>query len=247
MPSPAQRHRDHHMAIAAAVKAGDPVAGIAPPMPESGPEASEYRTLLAGLGEDLRQLHNIQSVERKIEAKRQMIDRYRDWIEGALAAENAAQDEIVTTMLVWSIDVGDWPLAVRLATHVLQHGLALPERYKRSPATLVAEEVAEAGLSKAPTVDVATLQQVDDLTAGFDMHDQVRAKLKKAIGLAFACRAEAFDPEAESALAGGKAALIAVALENLERALQLNPACGVKKAIEQLSAAQRKASAGAEQ
>jgi hypothetical protein len=37
------------------------------------------------------------------------------------------------------------------------------------------------------------------------MPDQVRAKLHKAIGLAFQAEAEAFDPEAESQLAGASA------------------------------------------
>jgi len=73
-----------------------------------------------------------------------MIDTYRPWIEGALAAEKPAQDEIVGTMLVWAIDIGEWPLALDIARHVLAHGLALPERYRRTPGTLIAEEVAEA-------------------------------------------------------------------------------------------------------
>jgi hypothetical protein len=77
---------------------------------------------------------------------------------------------------------------------VLRHGLTLPERYKRTAGTLIAEEVAEAGLTLPSTVDLATLQRVEALTAATDMPDQVRAKLKKAIGLAFKAAAEAFDP-----------------------------------------------------
>lgn len=202
---------------------------------ENGAGADEYRLMLAALGNDLRQLHNIQSLERKIEAKRGMIDRYRDWLEGALGAESPAQDEIVTTMLVWSIDLAEWPLALNLARHALTHGLALPERYRRTPGTLIAEEVAEAGLQKDPTVDLATLQQVDALTDTADMPDEVRAKLKKAMGLAFKARADAFDADTDSDVAGGKGALIAAARTQLERALALDGRCGVKKLIEQLN------------
>lgn len=240
MNSPARRHLEQHQAAAAAAQAGAPVAGPngyrAPPMPEAGEPARVYRELLIALGEDLRQLHNIQSIERKIEAKRTMAPRYRDWVLGALSAEVAAQDEIVVTMLAWTIDTADWDAALLLARHVLSHGLVLPERYTRTPATFIAEEIAEAGLLKVPTVDLATLQAVDDLTANADMHDQVRAKLKKAIGLALKDRADNFDTEAESAVAGGKPALIAAALDHFERALALNSACGVKKLIEQLRA-----------
>jgi hypothetical protein len=108
------------------------------------------------------------------------------------------------------------------------------ERYKRTAGTLIAEEVAEAGLTLPPTVDLATLQRVEALTAATDMPDQVRAKLKKATGLAFKAAAEAFDPNAESGVAGGKPALIRAAITQFERALALNSTCGVKKLITQL-------------
>lgn len=206
--------------------------GLAPA--EHGAGASEYRLLLAALGEDLRQLSKTQSLERKIELKRGLIERYRDWVDGALASEHPAQDEILGTMLVWSIDIGDWPQALAIGRHVIRHGLALPERYRRTAGTLIAEEVAEAGLLPSPTIDLATLQQVDALTADADMPDQVRAKLKKATGLAFKAAADAFDPSAESGVAGGKPALVRAAITQLERALALNSASGVKKLIGQL-------------
>lgn len=229
---PFRAHIERVSAASAATGVLAPAGGL--PSAEDGAGASEYRLLLVALGEDLRQLHNIQSIERKIEAKRGMIDRYRDWLDGALSAENPAEDEIVTTMLVWSIDIAEWPLALDLARHALAYGLPLPERYRRSPGTMIAEEFAEAGLAPSPIVDLATLQQVDAMTELADMPDEVRAKLKKAIGLAFKARAEAFDPEAESDMAGGKGALIGAAIAHLERALALDSRCGVKKLIEQL-------------
>ena len=67
------------------------------------------------------------------------------------------------------------------------------------------------------------------------MHDQVRAKLEKALGLAFMARAEAFDPAAESAVAGGKGALLEASLAHFNTALGLNKAVGVKKLIEALT------------
>lgn len=231
--SPALAHRQRVLASLAAGTAS--TTSGAPAMPTEGAAASEYQLLLAALGVDLNELRNIESVERKIEAKRGMIDRYRPWVDGALSAETAAQDEIVTTMLIWAIDVGDWFYATKLAAHVLNHGLALPERYVRKPATLIAEEFAEAGLKNPPQIDLETLKFVAHLVADADMHDQVRAKLEKAMGLAFAARAEAFDPSAESAVAGGKAALIEAALGHFTVALGLNSACGVKKLIETLT------------
>lgn len=233
MTSPARRHMHQ---VLAAQAAGLAHADGPAPMPTTGAVGQEYALLRAALGEDLRRLSLIQSLERKIAAKREMLPRYRDWVAGALAAERAAgravQDDIVVTMLVWAIDVAEWPLALDLARHVMGHRLVLPERYKRTAATLIAEEVAEAGLAVPVGVDLTTLQVVEDMTAEADMPDEVRAKLRKAIGLAFKARADAFEPDAESAPAGGRRALLAAAQDHLVRALALDARCGVKKLIE---------------
>lgn len=230
MFSPALRNRQN---VLAQQSSGKPI-GTARPMPTTGPVASEYQLLLAALGLDLNTLRNIESVERKIEAKRGMIGRYMPWVDGAIEGDTGAQDEIVVTILIWLIDLAAWPAALDVARYVLAHDLQLPERYSRKPATLIAEEFAEAGLRHPAEIDLATLQAVQELTAGADMHDQVRAKLHKAIGLALAAQAEAFEPEAESGVAGGKAALVDAALNELNRARSLNPNSGVKKLIEKL-------------
>lgn len=235
--SPALAHRQR---VLAALASGKPDAGGAPAMPTEGPVATEYELQLMSLGQDLRRLGDIESIDRKIEAKRGMIGAYLPWVEGALQGDAGTQDEIVSTMLIWAIDVADWDLALRLAHYVLAHGIALPERYSRKPATLIAEEFAEAGLTTPATVDLETLQEVSGLTAEHDMHDQVRAKLLKAIGLALKAQAEAFDPTAESAVAGGKAALIDGALTHFRAALAKNAKVGVKKTIEALEREQKK-------
>lgn len=201
------------------------------------PVASEYRLKLAELGADLDRLRNIQSLERKIAAKRDMIGAYLSWIDGALSAPAPAQDEIVTTMMIWAIDIADWPLALRLARHVLAHGLALPSRYDRTPGCLIAEQVAEAALAPAatgPAVPLSVLLEVEDMTDLEDMPDQARAKLYKAKGLALRAQIDGFDPEADSARAGGKPALIAAATAAFTRALSLDRSCGVKDHLRQL-------------
>jgi hypothetical protein len=231
MTSLVLRRRQQTLAQIAATGSDSTVPG-APPMPEDGPVATEYQLLLMAMGEDLRQLHNMMERSRKIEAKRVMIARYLPWVEGALAAEVPAQDEIVVTMMIWAIDIGNWPLSLRLAKHVIENALALPERYNRTAGTLIAEEVAEAGLLVPPEVDLDTILAIDALTADLDMHDQARAKLFKAKGLALKARADAFDPTAESAMAGGKAALVEAALDAFHAALGKDSKSGVKKLIE---------------
>jgi len=210
-------------------------------MPTDGPVASEYQQLLAALQIDMNRLRQIESTEKKIEAKREMIGTYRPWIEGALAAEIPAQDEIVANMLVWAMDLADWELAFNIAAHVVNNNLALPERYKRKPVTLIVEEVAEAGLAPEPRITRADMQLFSAAFGAADMHDQVKAKLAKALGMAFKREADEFDASAENAVAGGKKGLLTEALIHFQDALALDKSCGVKKLIEGLERDLKKA------
>lgn len=238
MTSLARRHRERCHAEMLAREQGQQVdENAAPEIDPNAPEASEYKQLLSALHNDLRALHDIQSVQDKIARKAQMIDTYLPWIEGALLAGadgRAVQDEIVVTIMIWAFDIQNWPLALDIAAHVLTHGLSLPERHKRTAACLVAEEVADAAKADPASVPFATLLATANLVEGRDMPDQVKAKLRRAIGLDLMLQAENFDPAAETATAGGKAALVDAALTALRDAVKHDQKVGVKKQIEQL-------------
>lgn len=234
MPSP---FRQHQQAVRAALISSSAPVGYAPEIDPANPAAAEYQQMVASLHNDLRALHDIQSVQEKIERKRSMIDTYLPWVNGALdagAEGRAVQDEIVVTIMIWAFDIQNWELALDLAQHVLTHGLALPERHKRTAATLIAEEIADAAKTDPASVDLAQLQRASSLTAEFDKPDQVKAKLLRAIGLALSAQAETFDPAAENAAAGGVPALVDAALLHLKEALRFDKNVGVKKQIEQL-------------
>ena len=70
MNSPARISMQRKLAALASGEAGSTV----PAMPTDGPVASEYQLLLAALSADFTTLSNTESVERKVEAKRAMID-----------------------------------------------------------------------------------------------------------------------------------------------------------------------------
>lgn len=241
MTSPARRFREKTLARLALEKAGG--EGFAPERPSTGAEATEYELLRAALGEDLRRLSDIQSTERKIEAKREIVARYDAHVDATLAAaaetQTALQDEVLVTMMLWRIDIGDFDRALDLAEHVLRYGLRLPERFQRTPATLIVEEIAEAALAahgQTVAFDIAVLQRTEQLTVDADMPDVVRAKLMKALGFHMLHFADAQDAS-ESAAAGAGIAARRAALEYFRRAFGLEPKIGVKKDIERLQAA----------
>lgn len=188
--------------------------------PATRADATAYELMLAKLTEDKRRLHELQSIERRIEVKRILLPEYVPWVEGALKGAQGVQDDVLMTVMVWSIDVGDYERALTIAAYAIEHKLAMPDQYKRSTGCLIAEEIAVQALRgkdgiSAELTSWLTVAQM--LTATEDMPDEVRAKLAKAIGYGLD-------------QGGAKAE----AIEQLRRALELHSKVGVKKDIERI-------------
>ena len=211
MRSPAQRHYERVSAELAAASAapGESLAG-----------ASAYELMLAKLATDRRRLKAIHSIERKIDVKRaELLPEYVDYVAGALSGGRGAQDDVLTTVMIWRIDAGDFAGALDIARYALAYRMTLPDQYDRPLATAIAEEFAQAALAAfklGETFDADQLAEVMKLTESADMHDQVRAKLHKALGKALQ------DSDR------------AAALDHLRRALQLDERAGVKQDIARL-------------
>jgi len=204
--------------------------------PAPTPAASEYALMRARLGNDIRRLREIQSVERKIELKRALLPDYDAWVAGVLDADTGAEDDVLTHVMIWRIDIDDFDRALDLADYVIRHKLTLPERFDRTAGTLVAEEIAVAALkslSVGGTFDIAILERAEALTEGEDMPDQAKAKLVKAIAILTVRAAEAIDPAADGP-AGARIAGMQRALYLFRRAYGLSHIVGVKKDIDRL-------------
>jgi len=198
--------------------------------------ASAYELLLMKLAEDRRRLKEIQSIERKVQVKRQLLPDYMPWIEGVLEAGRGGQDAVLMTMMVWSIDTGEHLLALQIAKYALAHNLVMPDQYQRGVATLVAEEISDqalAAIAAGAGYDHTLLELTELLTAEHDMPDQVRAKVHKALGLTYLGLA------GTAPFTGAATAHATAALEHMQRAVQLHERCGVKKEIERLERALR--------
>lgn len=233
--------REHRIAQTIAGNAGQADEGRASAEPRVDPAAAQVMLRLA---HDLRRLKEIQSIERKIEVKREMLPEYRPWCEHLLemgrmtvgdTLGSCGADDVLPTMMIWAIDTGDWSFALELAAHVLRFNLPLPARYQRQAAPLIVEEVADAALKlqaagEAFPLDV--LEEVEALTAGADMHDEIRAKLMKAIGSELMRQAE--EQESGAPAFGDTAGR---ALAHLRRAQELHDRAGAKDKIKRLEKA----------
>ncbi|MGV8924800.1 MAG: phage terminase small subunit [Ewingella sp.] len=211
MLSPAQRHMMRVSAEASTQRKSDPLRAALP-----------YGQMLVKLRGDRLKLKTIRSVENKALHKRAMLPSYAPWIAGVLTGDAGTQDDVLLTMLQWTLDTGDIRGALEMARYAIKYDLSVPHN-KRPVAYLFAEDAALAATrthNAGEPVSVADLQAVIELTAGADMPDEVRAKLHKITGLALR---DSGDP--------------AQALIHLSRAMQLDNRAGVKKDIERLERA----------
>ncbi|KRI03914.1 phage terminase small subunit [Acinetobacter baumannii] len=151
-----------------------------------------YEQQLLQLNSDKNRLKNIQSKQNKIELKRQLLPNYKPYVEGILEVKPGVQDTVITEILVWAIDIGDYEFALDIAEYVLEHGLKLPDRFERSEACFITEDIADEFLKTLKTdvaVDITVLERLEQLITDEtlaqskrDMPDEVKAKLYLALG-----------------------------------------------------------------
>ncbi|HFZ1798267.1 TPA: phage terminase small subunit [Klebsiella pneumoniae] len=204
---------------------------------QSDTARTAHEQIMHRLRMDQSALKRVQSDQAKAAMKRQLLPHYEGWIEGTLDGDSGRQDEVIVTLMVWAIDAGDYALAVRIGRYVVTHGLLMPDRFNRTAATVLVDEICDPILVQVKaddTTDVTpylvVLDEVAEFTAGSDMPDVVRAKL---------CKVRAF------ALRNGTTEEQTTALELLRQALKLDAGAGVKKEIDRLARVVKKAAAAA--
>lgn len=205
-----RQHREHTLAEAAARKSVDQATS------EGSAHGNIYEKMFAQLNAHKVELKAIKSVKTKGVRKSEFLDDYTAYVEGVLAANKPTQDDVVMTIFVWALDAENVELALSIAEWALAHDIAPPPDFKRSVASILAEEMAELALSDIEIISEYSdyLETVCEMVAKKDMADPVRAKLLKAIG--YAKRDDA--PEE--------------ALSILKEAASLHPKIGVKRDIE---------------
>jgi hypothetical protein len=200
-------------------------AAVAPAAMMEG--ATGYEVTLAKLQQDQFRLKQVQSQEGKAKLKIEMLPDYVPYVDGVLSAGQGAQDDVITTLMVWRFDAGDFAGGLQVAEYVLKHGLMMPDRFNRTTGCLVAEEVATAALKAQKaggTFPLEILTHTAVLTEEQDMPDEARAKLILALG--------------RSTLEGiddvklGQPGQLQAGIDLLKRAIELHSSCGGKKDLE---------------
>ena len=226
MLTPAQRHWQNVMAQRAGRTNEDEDRAA-----RTAHEEVLYRLRLAQS-----RLKGVQARSAKAAIKKELLPDFSGWIEGTLETDGGQQDEVIATLMVWAIDCGDLPLALRIGAYVVRHNLIMPDNFGRTAATVLTEEICNPILTQAGadadadlSACIEPLDALWEIVANRDMPDEVRAKLCKAC--AFARRGLT---DADN---------MAASLKLLREAMHLNPNAGVKREITALSRALKKAEA----
>lgn len=213
MKSPARKHFEQVSAAKA--------AGTATPGEQQ--QGEQYELHARALYEARRTLKTIKSVQAKVEKKRELLPEFMPYINGVLSEGKGAKDDVLMTMMVWCIDVGDFEKALEIGAYAVKHNIETPDQFERDTISILAEEIAE-GVKQQLAQEEADADALANVMAravaivgDADMHDEIKAKVHKYYG--YALRA-AEDPEG--------------ALEQLKQALMLNEKIGVKQDIQQL-------------
>ncbi|WP_298606917.1 phage terminase small subunit [uncultured Thiothrix sp.] len=194
------------------------------------------RAMRYRLGADRARLKKIASMQRKAEVKAELISDYLPYLEGMMAAGRG--DEVLTQVMIWAFDAENMPVFEQLARYALDNGIAMPTEFARPLGSWLAESVAkwtlrqfeaQANSPVANTVNPFALW-ISEQTAQMDMHDEIRAKLKRVCGELLVN------------------SLPAIALDYFEAAIRLDPHIRIKKRItalrEQLAATESPSSQG---
>lgn len=195
----ARRQREQILARLSVANAPENGAGTVAPAvaiaaageatPRNIPAERAAQQVALRLTQDLRDLKMIKSIDHKIERKRQQIGEYAPWIAGLIEADNGIGTgiaaEVAPTIMAWHIDIGDFDQALQIGGFLIRHNAPMPARFKRDAASVLVEEIATIAIKAQSTGDefsIDVLLNLEDIVDGLDMHDEIRAKLKKAIG-----------------------------------------------------------------
>lgn len=174
MASPARQHKQKVLAAQAAISMSSDDEVV---------RGSAYELMLEQMGQQKRDLKTIKSMVAKNEAKAAMLPEWTGYIDGVLTADTGVSDSIIGQLLIWSIDVAEYDQAIRIGTYMLKHDIALPEQFERDTVDAFAEELADAWIKHdEPTITLVHLKHAHKLVTDYELFDEVRAKLLRALG-----------------------------------------------------------------
>lgn len=220
-------------------RSADGLGGITPILNDN-----QSDLMMAKLTSDRARLKTIQSTEAKIAAKKEILPEYKDWIvmildnSDAIAADSS--QDLLTTIMMWRVDVGQISAALDIADLVLPKNIAMPAWMNRNAATFLADEISATvftAITSKAEFDVDIITRLQIAIDNKDMPDEAKAKVYKAEAVLLERQIDAILDQgaAPDGPAGALPSLIQSAQSAAVRAFELNEKSGVKKLIDKLA------------
>ncbi|ATG72878.1 terminase [Zobellella denitrificans] len=179
MSTPAQRHRDRHRALQAATQAGR--TGQA-----EGELAHSLHLQLLALEQDQQRLKALDRIGDKIALKRELLPKYRPYVEQYLAGDKSHQNPLFATLIVWLFDLGEFEQALDWAERAIAQGQHTPPRLKRDFPHFVADTVlewAEQQAAEGQAVEPYFSRVFAHVVKDWRLNEKLTAKYFKFAGL----------------------------------------------------------------
>ena len=162
MLSPALRHKQKCLAIAAQKKGEQATLVGSTPVMIDAPDSHDRATLLAALDQDLERLSAVASVEAKAEMKKnELLPKYMPHVNGYLNSGARYPNAVLVRCAIWSIDAGDMEQGMALVEACIDQQQLLPDYFKRDIVTYFTESIADwaeaqltSGDSGSPYIDL---------------------------------------------------------------------------------------------
>ncbi|OIN09087.1 phage terminase small subunit [Oceanisphaera psychrotolerans] len=179
MSTPAQRHRDKHRALQAAQQAAD--TGQA-----AGELAHSLHLQLLALEQDQQRLKALDRIADKVTLKRELLPKYRPYVEQYLTGEKTHQNPLFATLVVWLFDLGEFEQALDWAEVAIAQGQHTPTRMKRDFPHFVADTVlewAEQQAAEGQAVEPYFSRVFRHVASDWRLNEKLTAKYFKFAGL----------------------------------------------------------------
>lgn len=179
MSTPAQRHRDKHRAMQAAQQAAATGQAV-------GDLAHSLHLQLLALEQDQQRLKALDRIADKVTLKRELLPKYRPYVEQYLAGEKTHQNPLFATLVVWLFDLGEFDQALEWAEVAIAQGQHTPTRMKRDFPHFVADTVlewAEQQASEGQAVEPYFSRVFAHVAKDWRLNEKLTAKYFKFAGL----------------------------------------------------------------
>ncbi|WP_343560397.1 phage terminase small subunit [Kiloniella sp. b19] len=188
-----RKHKQRVLAEKAALKAQEEGRNTTTPREPQNSPVHILTTRLRALEVELK---GLQSTDRKIKHKLAALPEFDAYLDGIVAADTKAQDDILVMLMIWHFDCVtlDPSLLQRtldLADYALQSDMKMPDRFNRSLAGFVLAELADIALATSKLDDLTVedrdlmVEHLNDAltwTKDHDMVDDIPARAYKAMG-----------------------------------------------------------------